>query len=66
MDLESLGVILKPKGDHGIKDVLAAYCFPLLHLAFLGRLGGDKADELRDALLNAFLGFFRYLCGRGH
>lgn len=64
MNLQRLHVILKSQRDHSIKDILSSNCLPLLQLTFLRRLGGDEADELRDAFLNRLLRVFRDFGGR--
>jgi len=46
VNLESLGVLVKPEGDHGVKNVLAAYGFALLNKAFLCGFACDEAYEL--------------------
>lgn len=64
MNLQRLHVILKSQRDHSIKDILSSNCLPLLQLTFLRRLGGDEADELRDAFLDCLLRVFRDFGGR--
>ena len=59
MNLQGLCVVLKPKVDHGIQDVLPAYRLPFFQLAFLSRLRGNEAYELGHALLYAFFRVFR-------
>jgi len=55
MDLKSFGVLVKPKSDHGVEDILSAYGFAFLDEAFLCGFACDEAYELRDTFLNAFL-----------
>ena len=46
VDLESLGVLVKPKSDHGVKNVLATDGFAFLNKAFLCSFACDEAYEL--------------------
>ena len=46
VNLESLGVLVKPKSDHGVKNVLATDSFAFLDEAFLCSFTCDEAYEL--------------------
>ena len=46
VNLESLGVLVKPKSDHGVKNVLATDGFAFLDEAFLCSFACDEAYEL--------------------
>lgn len=65
MYLERLRVVLEPQRGHGIQDILPPDGLALLHVALLGGLRGDEADELGDALLDALFGVFGDFGGRG-
>ena len=62
--LERLRIVFEPEGGHGIQDVLPTNRLALFHVAFFSGLRGDEADELGDALLDAFFGVLGNL-GRG-
>lgn len=66
MDLERLGIVLKAKRDHGIKNIFAADSFTLLELTFLSGLARDEANEFGDAFLHALLRVLRNLRCRRH
>ena len=66
MYFECLRILLEAQGDHRVEDVLATYCFPLLHLALLRGLRCDEADELRDTFLYAFFCLLGDFGCRGH
>jgi len=46
VNLESLGVLVKAKSDHGVKDVLATNGFAFLDEAFFCGFACDEAYEL--------------------
>jgi hypothetical protein len=46
VDLEGFGVLVKPKTDHGVKDVFAAYGFALLDETFLCSFTRNETYEL--------------------
>lgn len=62
--LESLCVVLKAQSRQCMQKILPANGLPLILQALLRRLRGDEGDELRDALLDAFLSILGDFGGR--
>jgi hypothetical protein len=59
--LQRLRIILKPKTNHSVQNILPTNRLSLLRNALLRCFGGNEADEFRNAFLDAFFCFFCYL-----
>ena len=66
MYLERLCIVFEPQRGHGIQNIFPPDRLTLLHVAFFGGFGGDEADELGDALLDALFGVLGDFGGGGY